>query len=149
MALSKTAIALIGKHNPAIFDLHGNPYGPYGHVHVPAHQYAELNPQPLPPGFLSGVATAFELVELARHQHAVRGQVSIEVSDWCGNEVRPRIPVPKGGGPSPEPWAEYHLGLAFALELTAHSWEHTGLADSVERVHDVALDEAAQRFERG
>ena len=150
MALSETAIGIIGRHHPAIFELYGNPYGPYGHVHVPAHQYAALNPQPLPPGFRSGVAAAFELVELARAQHLVRGQVAIEVSDYCGNEVVPVIPVPKpGDGPSPEPWANYHLGLAFALELTAHSWEHTELAGSVERVHDVALDEAARRFERG
>jgi len=148
MALSETAIGIIGKHHPAIFELYGNPFGPYGHV-LATHQHAALNPQPLPPALRSGIAAAFELVELARSQHLVRGQVSIEVSDYCGNEIHPPIPVPTGGGPQPDPWADYHLGLAFALELMAHAWEHTALAESVERVHDVALDEAAQRFERG
>ncbi|WP_156043681.1 hypothetical protein [Cellulomonas sp. URHE0023] len=149
MALSETAISIIGRHHAEIFDLYGNPFGPYGHVHVAAHQHAALNPQPLPPALRSGIAAAFELVEVARFQHLVRGQVSIEVSDYCGNEVHPPIPVPPGGGPQPDPWADYHLGLAFALELTAHAWEHTELADSVEKVHAVALEEATRRFAQG
>ena len=145
MALSTTAIGIIGKHHPEIFELYGNPFGPYGHA-----QQVALNPQPLPPAFRSGVAAAFELVEVARSQHAVRGDATIEVSDYCGNGVHPPFPVHHPGtGPQPDPWADYHLGLAFALELTAHAWEHVELADGVERVHGAAVDEAVKRFARG
>jgi|SRR4051794_16630970 hypothetical protein len=147
MALSTTAIGIIGRRHPEIFELYGNPfgpYGPYGHT-----QRVALNPQPLPPAFRSGIASALELVEVARSQYAVHGDVQIEVGFYCGNEVRPPIPVPPAGGPHPDPWADYHLALALVLELTAHAWEHTTLAESLERIHDVALDEASQRFDRG
>ena len=144
MTLSTTVIGIIGRHHPEIFELYGNPFGPYGHA-----QQVALNPQPLPPAFRSGIASGFELVELARFQHAVRGNVSIEVSDYCGNEVRPPLPVPHGDGPQPDPWIDYHLGLAFALELTAHAWEHTGLSDEVEKVHATALVETQRRIARG
>jgi len=72
MALTKAAIYLIGRIHPEIFDILGNPHGPYGGLQVglPAqvahtHAAAELNPQPLPPlavGFQAGQ----DLFRLAR-----------------------------------------------------------------------------------
>src|SRR5690242_8936143 len=94
--LSTTVIGIIGKHHPEIFELYGNPFGPYGHVTDHAQRVA-LNPQPLPPAFRSGVAAAFELTELARAQHALQASAHVEVDLYCGNEVRPLIPVPHHG----------------------------------------------------
>ena len=56
MALTTSALTLIGRRHPAIFDLLGNPYGPFT-----SSRGAEvsLNPQPLPPGPPDGMRTGF------------------------------------------------------------------------------------------
>lgn len=152
MTLSTTVIDIIGEHHPAIFDLYGRPFGPKVHATTPARPIA-LRPAPLPPGIRSGIAAGFELAELARFHHATRSSGAVAVSDYCGDGERPRTsltrPLPTVSAPSPDPGIDYHLGLAFALELTAHTWEHTALADDVEQVHVAALDETTRRLARG
>ncbi len=152
MALTKAAIYLIGRIHPEIFDILGNPHGPYGGLQVglPAHvahthAAAELNPQPLPPlavGFQAGQ----DLFRLARTATQLRLAFDPDLDDWC-----PTPPRPPGGwgpwpsGPHPDPWlADYNLGVALFLEASQSAWEQTDAAGSLERAHDIAL-EAAQR----
>ncbi|MGY4645078.1 hypothetical protein [Cellulomonas sp. URHB0016] len=153
MALTKAAISLIGRIHPEIFDILGNPYGPYGHVgglhaglqlHA-AHAATELNPQPLPPlavGFQAGQ----DLFRLARTASQLRVAFDPDLDDWC-----PTPPRPPGGwgpwpiGPRPEPWlAEYNLGLALFLEASQSAWEQTDAARALEKAHDIAFDAAQQ-----
>jgi len=155
MALTKAAIYLIGRIHPEIFDILGNPHGPYGHVgglqvavqahaaHA-AHAAAELNPQPLPPlavGFQAGQ----DLFRLARTATQLRIAFDVDLDDWCPTPPRP----PGGWGPwprdpSPEWLAEYNLGLALFVEASQSAWEQTAAADALEKAHDVALG-AAQK----
>jgi hypothetical protein len=161
MALTKAAIYLIGRIHPEIFDILGNPYGPYGHVgglqvgpvqvhtahaaHAATSAAAELNPQPLPPlavGFQAGQ----DLFRLARTATQLRVAFDPDLDDWC-----PTPPRPPGGwgpwpfGPQPEPWlAEYNLGVALFLEASQSAWEQTDAARTLEKAHDIAFD-AAQK----
>ena len=145
MTLSTTVIGIIDRHHPAIFELYGQPFGPRAHGSSHPRQVA-LSPRALPPGIRSGIAAGFELAELARFQHANRSAV---VTDSCGNQERPPVSLPTQSAPSPDPGIDYHLGLVLALELTAHTWEHTALADDVEQVHAAALVETTRRLARG
>lgn len=156
MALTKSAINLIGRHHPAIFDILGNPVGPYAraalHVHG-AHVALRpgsdvgFDPQPDPPGFRHGLAAAAHLVHLAFTSRYLRTQVTLEIEDWC--PTPPPLPWPLGGpppkGPQPDPWElDYNLGLAFALEASEAVWEGTEAADLLVALHERALDAASR-----
>ncbi|WP_034648311.1 hypothetical protein [Cellulomonas sp. HZM] len=169
MALTTSAIYLIGRLHPEIFELLGNPYGPYGPYGsigrgrvaqaalnpqpLPPGGRAALNPQPIPPGLATGVAAARELVHLAATADRLGIGFDVDPDDWCG--TRPRkwpfvwnwwwpIPIP-----DPDPWPidfsrDYNLGVVIGLEASAGVWGGLGIADQVERAHDVALETAVK-----
>jgi hypothetical protein len=150
MALTTAAIYLIGRTHPEIFDLLGNPYGPYrlkGH-----HAAAELNPQPLPPAALStGFAAAGELVRGVLIADRSGGRYSIDFDDWCGTPPKrppftwPPAPwPPKRGDFEEDIWGEYNLGFAVGLEASAGLWADSGFAGELEQLHDAALGLAAK-----
>ncbi len=157
MAKYKSAMALIGRTHPEIFDLLGNPYGPYA---LGRGVYVSLNPQPLPPkevsaGVAIGLAAGAELVRLATTAYHLRLAFEIDPDDWCPTPPRrpkmPPIPWP------PIPWGsndrtdgdpawvvDYPIGLAVALELSQHVWEGLGAAESIGGVLEQALGNAEQ-----
>ncbi len=153
MGLTTSAVNLIGRHAPEIFDLLGNPDGPLVRVGAVARRAdaVALNPQPLPPGLRAGLLAAAELLRTASTADRLGVEVRFDLDDWCGTPPRrppfvwPPAPWPPADprGPSPDPWAEYHLGLALGLEAAAHLWEALAGADQVTGIHDRALETAA------
>lgn len=155
MALTTSALTLIGRRHPAIFDLLGNPYGPFT-----GSRGAEvfLNPQPLPPGPPDGMRTGFHagaaLVQLAFTAHHLHVGFDIDVDDWCPTPPR-RPKLPPWPGPRPRPWrfevvdeswgVDYVLGLAGSLEVSASVWEGFAGADVLGGVHGRALEIGAKQ----
>jgi len=150
MALTTTAIYLIGRTHPEIFELLGNPYGPYklkGRLAA-----AELNPQPLPPAAIStGFAAAGELVRGALIAERSGSRYSIDFDDWCGTPPKrppftwPPAPWPPiRGGYADDFWGDYNLGFAVGLEASAGIWAGAGFADELTGLHDAALELAAK-----
>ena len=152
MALSKSALSLIGRMHPEIFDILGNPIGPV----FRRGAEVSLNPQPLPPlseglriGFLAGA----ELVKLGFTASRLHLGFEIDLDDWCGTYPRrpkfPPVPWPPIPWPqwdrednNPEWVTDYNLGLAFSLELSAHMWEGLDAAGAINGVRDLALGNA-------
>jgi hypothetical protein len=116
MAKATLLLSVLGKLNPAIFDVIF-PHGP-----VQSHAFASrisevaLNPQPLPPEpppdrlqrvsalVAHQIAFAAITMEAAGQDGGVR-MINSAIDDWCGNG-RPPIPIPWPG-----PWP-----FAFALD---------------------------------
>lgn len=162
MTLDRSLIALIAKKHPAIWEIVG-PYGPLNRG-----IYTALNPQPLPPvalgradrhmfnpqpdppGFAYGMTVGAELVRAAGLAQMLHIGFDLEVDDICPPPKEwPPIPWP----PVPWPWRAtdgidpdydigYAIGLAFALESSAHGWERLDGAAMLERVHEVAFKTA-------
>ena len=139
MALSLSAINLIGRTHPEIFEILGNPVGPYARAAV---DRVAINPQPLPPAF------AADRLRLA---------LDLDPDDWCGTPpnrppfVWPPEPWPPrgvdprlAGDPESSRWTDYHLGLAVSLEATAHLWGSLADAGAIAHVAEVALGTAAK-----
>jgi hypothetical protein len=156
MALHKSAIALIGRTHPEIFDLFGNPYGPYANDRL---SKVGLNPQPLPPrevpvgvavGYLAGV----ELIKLAFTASKLRVGFDIDIDDWCPTPPRrpkvppipwPPIPWGRADHDEGETWSvDYPTGLALALEMSQHVWEGLHAADALNGVLEQALGNAQE-----
>jgi len=145
MALTTTAIYLIGRLHPEIFELLGNPYGPY--AHAGRFSTVALNPQPLPPAVSTGFAAAGELVRGALVAERSGGRYSIDFDDWCGTPPKrppftwPPTPwPPRRGGFDDDIWGEYNLGFAIGLEATAGVWADSAVSDELTRLHDGALE---------
>ena len=113
MAKATQLIAVLGRINPAIFDLIF-PHGPVQTAHRLASRFEEvaLNPQPLPPEpppeklqrvsalVAHEIAFAAIAMEAAGGEGAAR-MINSAIDDWCGNG-RPPIPIP---WPGPWPFA--------------------------------------------
>jgi len=154
MALSLSAINLIGRTHPEIFEILGNPVGPYARAAV---DRVAINPQPLPPAFAAGLRAGSQLTQLAFTADRLRLALDLDADDWCGTPpnrppfVWPPEPWPPrgvdprlAGDPESSRWTDYHLGLAVSLEATAHLWGSLADAGAIAHVAEVALGTAAK-----
>jgi hypothetical protein len=120
MVIHRKLLAIIGRRNPAYYDV--IPRGPLGLGAAVA-----LNPQPLPPAAL-GAAMA---------------------GDWCPTYPRrPKLPPwwPPIPEPDPQPdwFTEFHLG--FASRLAAVSPE--GMSGRTKEYFDKALEQSLGSLEK-
>jgi len=147
VALSTTAISIIGRRHPEIFDLLGTPFGPL--VRARADQ-AGLNPQPLPP-LQIGMLAGQELIRVAFTATRLGIGFELDMDDWCPTPPRrpkfPPIPWPPIAWHSMPDldlgWAQdYATGLALALEASTHLWEGLDTAGAISELHDLALRNA-------
>ena len=150
VVLSKTVISIIGRRHPEIFDILGNPVGP-----LLRNRFDEvaLNPQPLPP-LRVGILAGQEVVRLAFTATRLHVGFEIDPDDWCPTfPRRPKMP-PIPWPPFPWPWdatadvddgwaEDYAIGLAFALEASAHLWEGLDSADAITELHGLAIRNAS------
>ena len=114
MARAVTFVSILGRLNPAIYDVIF-PHGPivFSRVAAGLHDRVSavaLNPQPLPPRDHLQLAAALVARDIA---HAAIGaeatgqgggarSIAVAIDDWCGNGRPPRpFPWP---GPWPCPW---------------------------------------------
>jgi hypothetical protein len=139
MTIDRRLLALIGRRNPAIYDV------------IPrGGQLVSLNPQPIPPGVLGELAAA-ELLRigwLAERFSLDLGAVADELDDWCPTyPKRPKLPHWWPPIPDPEPhpdWMRaYYLG--FASRLAAVSGEMAGT--KLQGVTDAALERSIASLE--
>lgn len=149
MALSKTAISIIGRRHPEIFDLFGNPFGMSARIRG---EEVALNPQPLPPLSI-GILAGQELLRMAFTASRLRVAFELDPDDWCPIPPRrpkfPPIPWPpirwtiEDNPDLDREWAqEYAIGLALAIEASAHMWEGLDAADGITSLHEVAIRNA-------
>jgi hypothetical protein len=142
MAISRRLLAIIGRRNPAIYDV--IPRGPLG-----LFTHVTLNPQPLPPAVL-GAAVAAEFAHLAWQADRMKvdpGQAFAELDDWCPTG-RAKLKLPPWWPPLPEPdpephpdWTiDFHLGFAARLAAVADSLEGTQLGESLEKAINRSLE---------
>ncbi|HWI30616.1 MAG TPA: hypothetical protein VNT50_03940 [Microbacterium sp.] len=168
MAIHRSLIAIIAKKNPAIWEEIIGPLGPMKRLAAVALNpqplppkaivrglEASLNPQPLPPGVDYGFAVGAELVRAAGIAQLLHTGFDVVVDDICP-PPRPWPPIPWPPAPwPPEPWGPrdefdpefvfgYAVGLAFALETSAHAWERLDGAGSLEQLHEAAFKTAEQ-----
>lgn len=146
MTLSRSAIALIGQRHPEIFELFGNPVGPY----FRAGREVFLNPQSLPPKdapLAAGVRAGQEIVHLAATAQALGTDFALEDDYWMpfdreawlawfvGHHVHDVVE------PTPHPnWdLEYLAGVALAIEGSEKLWRGFKAADQLDRIHEKAL----------
>jgi len=119
MAKATQLVSLLGRLNPAIFDIIF-PHGPVqGRGFASRINEVALNPQPLPPEpppdrlqrvsalVAHQIAFAAITLEAAGQDGGVR-MINSAIDDWCGNG-RPPIPIPWPG-----PWP-----FAFSLDTPA------------------------------
>lgn len=110
---SEARLRFLARHNPYVWEVVGG--GPLGH-----HEWAALNPQPLPPIDVGAV-----LVSILAERASISGnfaQFADEVDFWCATGWPRHIPKPKGAGPDPLPWQVF-LGAAVASVELAQSLE--------------------------
>jgi hypothetical protein len=149
VALSKTAISIIGRTHPEIFDILGNPFGA---VLRDRGQEVALNPQPLPPLSI-GILAGQEIVRLAFTATRLHIDFQLDPDEWCPPPPRrpkfPPIPWPPirwsmAAIPDlDDEWArDYATGLALAIEASAHMWEGADAADAITALHEVAIRNA-------
>ena len=170
MAIHKSLIAIIAKRTPAIWEEIIGPLGPmkrFAQVGLNPQPLppkalraalgggeASLNPQPLPP-IDYGFAVGAELVRAAGMAQLLRLPFELTIDDIC--PPMPKIlPIPWPPAPwppEPNPWRPgdeidpefvfgYAVGLAFALETSAHAWEHLDGAGALEQLHEAAFKTA-------
>lgn len=143
MALSLSAIALIARLRPEIWDILNNPFGPYGRAGGAVQV-------PVSGAFRTGLRAADELVRLTTTAESFGVAFDVDDGDWCGTPPGHRHFGPAGGWPpikDPGPdtrFVDYHLGLAAGLEAAAFTWEVGKAARGVASVHDTALATAAR-----
>jgi hypothetical protein len=154
VALSKTtAISIIGRRHPEIFELLGNPFGPLVRSRV---EEVAGNLQPLPP-LRVGMLAGQEVVRLAFTATRLHVGFDIDPDDWCPTRPRrpkfPPIPWPPVLWPLDpaseldDGWAEdYAIGLAFALEASAHLWEGLDSAGAITELHALAIRNASNEL---
>jgi hypothetical protein len=138
MKLSKELLAIIGRTNPAIYDV-VFPHGPLGRFGAVA-----LNPQPLPPRAF-GAAMAVEFarnVAMSERFGLPSKALFDELDDWCPTKPR-KIKLPKGWPwppPEPEPGPDWlvglHLGFASQLAVLGASFSKNEAGKMI----DAALD---------
>ncbi len=158
MALTASAIALIGRTHPEIFELFGNPIGPraigIASVHASVLEHVALNPQPLPPkeaGLRVGTQTGIELLRLANVARHLNIAFEIDPDNWCPTPPRkPKLPPPVLWPPPPlddpdDPhWhTGFALGLAAVLEVAAPGLEGLEQFGALDRIHDNAMANVA------
>jgi hypothetical protein len=175
MALNRKLIAIIGRVNPAIYDV----IFPRGPIRVGVEDVVSrvaLNPQPLPPvarmtkaafdpqpeppGVALGAQVAYELVRAAGMAKAFGLQLQLVTEDICPPPKPWPLPWPfpfpwPQPWPDPHPWrrgewneeleAGYALGLGAVLEATEESWQGLESAGFFEQLHESALNLAAER----
>lgn len=173
MALSRSIIAIIGRIDPAIYDV-VYPHGPAVGFRTrgirsaselnpqplpPLERYASdpLNPQPLPPGVEFGAYVGHELVRAAGLARVLGLTLQLTTDDICPPPRPFPWPFPwPWPGPWPGPWREgewesdfesgYALGLGAVLEATAPTWERLEDSGLLEQVHGIASELAEKQF---
>ncbi len=153
MALERHLLALIGRRNPAVFDVLGgggiaslNPQ-PLPPIAENVLDTVALNPQPLPP-IEVGARAAADLLQL--QSFATRLSVDVNrqadwVDDICPTWPKPPKLPPHVGPVPPDPPPEwlraYHLGLASALAAADDSLRNTSLIEDVLGRSSAALEQ--------
>ena len=139
MVINKKLLAIIGKKNPAIYDV--IPRGPLGRL-----AWVALNPQPLPPAELgAAMATEFmHTVWMGERAGLDQGIAMRSLEDWCPTYPRrPKLPPwwPPVPDPDPEPdwFAEYHLGFAARLAAVPADAVSGRLKESFDKAIDHSL----------
>jgi hypothetical protein len=170
MAIHRSLIAIIARKNPSIWEEIIGPLGPMRRLEYAAlnpqplppqavgltHRGGEssLNPQPLPP-VAYGYTVGAELVRAAGLAQLLRTPFELVAEDICPPPRKwPPIPwPPTPWPPEPYPWRPrdefdldyvfgYAVGLAFALESSAHAWENLEGAAALEQVYEAAFKAA-------
>jgi hypothetical protein len=144
MVIHRKLLAIIGRRNPAYYDV--IPRGPLGLGAAVA-----LNPQPLPPAAL-GAAMAGEFMQatwMAERGGLDPGVLQRILEDWCPTYPRrPKLPPwwPPIPEPDPQPdwFTEFHLG--FASRLAAVSPE--GMSGRTKEYFDKALEQSLGSLEK-
>jgi hypothetical protein len=151
MTMTRTAIALIGRTHPEIFDILGNPPTLSGRiVGRLAERASELNPQPLPPvdaGLRAGLAAGVELLRLANTSVHLGVAFEVDPDDWCPTPPR-RPKFPPTPWP-PQPWSQedddprwlegYYAGVVLSLEAGGPAFNgRDGVSDGLAKVHEAA-----------
>lgn len=136
LALNARLLAIIGKRNPAIYDV--IPRGPQGRL-----ANAALNPQPLPPHEL-GAAIAADIIHAVwlanKFGHGI-DQMLADLDEWCPTAPR-EIKLPPWVSyrepiPHPNWFIDFHLG--FAERLAILSEDGTPLGKSLDKLIDRSL----------
>jgi hypothetical protein len=157
MALHRSLIAIIAKQNPSIWEEIIGPLGPLRRFDavalnpqpLPPIARAALNPQPLPPGVEYGTLVGAELVRAAGLAQLLHLPFDLVAEEICPPPRKwPPIPFP------PAPWPPrgddfdlgYAIGLAYALESSAHAWQHLDGAGALEGVHEAAFATAERQM---
>ena len=140
MPISRQLLLILGRRQPAIFDL--IPRGP-----LQFGSEVSLNPQPLPPHEL-GAAVAAEFVHtsfLAERFGQDLGAAFNDLDDWCPT-VPKRFHLPPWWPPIPEPkphtdwFVDFHLGFASRLAVVAGHYEGTRLGESFNKAIDRSVE---------
>ena len=150
MALHRSLIAIIAKRNPSIWEEIIGPLGPLRRFDavalnpqpLPPIARVALNPQPIPPGVEYGALVGAELVRAAGLAQLLRVPFEVVADEICP-PLRKRPPIPWPPAPWPPRDDEfdfgYAIGLAYALESSAHGWEQLDGAGVLEAVHEAAF----------
>ena len=172
-SLRETALwAILADRHPALWEEIIGPLGPLGKVALNpqplppkamrsrtlASEAGDFDPQPDPPadstiGVRYGLRTAFAVVRTAGVARLL-GVAFDDIPDICPPEPDPFPPLPDP--PDPIPWrtalktvpgfyADYALGLAIGLEVTAGDWEGLPGAAALEKLHERAIGVAPVR----
>jgi hypothetical protein len=170
MALNSSLIAIIARKNPSILEEIIGPLGPFRRLDyaalnpqpLPPQELGRLrrggeswlNPQPIPP-VAYGYAVGAEVVRAAGTAQLLRTGFDIDIDGICPPPRKwPPIPwPPTPWPPEPYPWRPrddfdpefvfgYAVGLAFALESSAHAWQGLDGAGVLEQLHEVAFKTA-------
>jgi len=157
MALHRSLISIIARRNPSIWEEIIGPLGPLRRIDavalnpqpLPPIARAALNPQPIPPGVEYGALVGAELVRAAGLAQLLRVPFELVAEEICPPPRKwPPIPWP------PAPWPPrdddfdlgYAIGLAYALESSAHAWERLDGAAALEGVHEAAFATAERQM---
>lgn len=161
--------AILANRHPALWEEIIGPLGPLGRLAlnpqpIPPKEFrvraGDFDPQPEPPkGFESsigvryGLKTAFSVVRVAGVARLLNVAFD-DIPDICPPEPPPFPPLPEP--PDPIPWrtaltsvpdfyADYALGLAIGLEVTADDWGDLPSAGAIEKLHERAIGVAPVR----
>lgn len=160
MALNRSLVAIVARRNPSIWEEIIGPLGPLRRFEavalnpqpLPPVARVALNPQPIPPGVEYGALVGSELVRAAGMAHMLHVPFDVSTDDICPPPRRwppiPWPPVPWRLGDEPDDDFDfgYAIGLAFALESSAHGWERLDGAAALERVHEAAFATAERQM---